>query len=525
MNSLARFGIVFLLTAACASPSAVPAQTSEQPRDGGVLKIVSAGDPVSFDVHQEASILSLLPVAPAYNGLVTLDPADPAKIVGDLAEKFDVSADGLVYTFTFRPKITWHDGVAFTAEDARFSFERMRNPPADVKSIRKPDLEGVQSVETPDERTLTITLKEPDESFLPQLATNWFVVMPKHILESKGNMKNTVVGTGPFKFKSYTPGVSVELVRNTNYFKPGLPHLDGVTMLIIKDTGTRLAALRTDQAQLTGRVFANLTPSDVETLKRDNTAVRVERAPGLGSPWLHMNVQRKPFDDVRVRQAISIGFDRDTAIKAVAEGAGSLGTFVPPGPRAIPDDELRKLPGFRQPKGQDVEEAKKLLAEAGVPNGFKTTMLCRDLDSRMCEYWKAQLQVLGVDAAIDVKAQAAVASLQTANDFELMVTSQVFRINDPNEIGRKWITGAPQNYVRYSNPQLDKLYREQSGARDSAARTDVVRKIARVLLDDAPTIQPYWEAALVGIGPSVRGYPIPPGQYSMMTYETVWLTR
>jgi oligopeptide transport system substrate-binding protein len=143
----------------------------------------------------------------------------------------------------------------------------------------------------------------------------------------------------------------------------------------------------------------------------------------------------------------------------------------------------------------------------------------------MCEYWKAQLQVLGVDAAIDVKAQAAVASLQTANDFELMVTSQVFRINDPNEIGRKWITGAPQNYVRYSNPQLDKLYREQSGARDSAARTDLARKIARVLLDDAPTIQPYWEAALVGIGPSVRGYPIPPGQYSMMTYETVWLTR
>jgi peptide/nickel transport system substrate-binding protein len=517
-----------------AAPGAVPtAPTSaaagkavaEQPRRGGILKVALSGDPVSFDIHQEPSILSLEPLAPAYNGLVMHDSDEPEKIVGDLAERYEISPDGLVYTFYFRPNIKWHDGQPFAAEDARYSFERMRKPPAGVLSIRSPELTFVSKLETPDDRTLKITLTQPYYSFLEQLATDWFLVMPKHILETKGHMKSEVVGTGPFMFKSYTKGVSLELVRNPNYFKAGLPYLDGITFLLVSNAATRVAALRTGQAHLTGRSFASLEASDAELLKKESPSVRIQEAPGYASPWFHMNTLREPLNDVRVRRAIWIGFNRQTSIKVLADDLATLGTFVPPGTWGIPEPELLKLPGYRQPKSLDIAEAKKLLSEAGLPTGFKTSILCRDVVARACEFWQAQLETIGIAATIDVKESGPIAELQRQSKFDLLASNNTFRFNDPDDVGRKWVTGAPQNYTGYSNPEVDRLMAQQQGTADLPTRVKLVRQIDDILMAEAPTINPFWDTKLIGLSVDLRGHATPPGQYSLLRREALWLAK
>ncbi len=510
-------------TAAAAQPTeAAASKPTGEPRRGGILKIVTANDPASFDLHQEASILALQAIAPAYNTLVTIDP-DTGKIVGDLAESFEVSSDGRVFTFRFHPNIKWHDGTPFTAEDARYSFERMRKPPQGVRSPRAPNLDFIQSLEAVDGRTFRITLAVPNVAFLENLTASWFVVMPKHMLAAGRDMKKEVVGTGPFKYKAYTPGVSIELVRNPEYFKAGLPYLDGLTVLIVKDALTRLATMRTGQAHLTGRIFANLQPSDVETLK--GSPVTVVRSPGLGGGRLQMNVTRKPFDDVRVRQALSISFDRDGAIQSVGDGVGTLGTFLAPGPWGLTETELRQLRGFRQPKSVDIAQAKELLAEAGLAQGFRTSILTRIQESRLAQYWQAQLKQISVDASIDLQEQAVLAERQANANFDLLATSAYMFTNDPSGLDRIWGTGAPQNYGKYGNPKVDDLLRQVASAQDPKRRLELTHEVDRLLQQDAPTIQPFYEEALVGINNSVRGYPTPPSQFTLMSYETVWLAN
>jgi peptide/nickel transport system substrate-binding protein len=317
--------------------------------------------------------------------------------------------------------------------------------------------------------------------------------------------------------------VSLELEKNPDYFRPGMPYLDGVTTLFIKDAGTRVAALRAGQADMTGRVFANLLPSDAETLASE-PSIRIVHAPGLGGFVLHMNPNRKPFDDVRVRQALALGFDRDTAIKTVGQGSGTIGTFLPPGPWAIAEADARKLPGFRQPKEVDIDAAKKLLTDAGLSGGLKTTILTRTAEQRMAQYWQAQLKLLGIDATIDVQDQAVLAQRQSNNDFDLMATSGYWFSNDPSELARKVGPGAPQNYTRYSNPKVVELLGQLESTRDTPARLQTARQLDDMLLSDGANIIPYWEDAIIGLSARVRGYPTPPNQYTQIKYDTVWLT-
>jgi peptide/nickel transport system substrate-binding protein len=224
-----------------------------------------------------------------------------------------------------------------------------------------------------------------------------------------------------------------------------------------------------------------------------------------------------------VRQALAIGFDRDTAIKTVGQGSGTIGTFLPPGPWAVGEAAVRTLPGFRQPKQVDIDAAKKLLADAGLSGGLKTTILTRTAEQRMAQYWQAQLKVLGVDATIDLQDQTVLAQRQSKNDFDLMATSGYWFSNDPSELARKVGADAPQNYARYSNPKVVELLSRLESTRDTQARLQTTRQLDDLLLSEGPNIIPYWEDAIVGMSAKVRGYPTPPNQYTQIKYDTVWL--
>ncbi len=239
-----------------ASPVATPkpsAPIESGPRSGGVLTISSIGDPITFDMHQEISYLVSNVVQLAYSGLMQYNPESPAEGMGDLATTWDVSKDGLTYTFRLNPNVKFHDGSVLSADDASFSFERMINPPKGTLAPRRGDLATIDKVEAPDKSSVKFTLKYPSASFLDVISSGWMVVFSRAFVEKKGHMKNDIMGTGPYKLKTYSAGVSLDYVKNPDYFVKGRPYLDGITFYIIKDAGTRLAAFRTrasDQGDL-----------------------------------------------------------------------------------------------------------------------------------------------------------------------------------------------------------------------------------------------------------------------------------
>ncbi|MBI2908794.1 MAG: ABC transporter substrate-binding protein [Chloroflexi bacterium] len=509
---------------AAAAPSPSPKPAAEQPRYGGVLAIAASVDPPSFDIHQETSISALEPTVSAYDGLVQYD-LRTGEIVGDLAEKWEMSADGLTYTFTLRKDVKFHDGKPFSSEDVRYNLARQKDPPRNIRSARKEQFASVDKIEAPDANTVRIIMKQPYVAFMPQFATDGFVIYPKHVVEAKGDMKTTVLGTGPFKFKSYAPGVSVEFVKNPDYFMKGLPYLDGLTHYIIKDGATRFSAFRTGRVKLTGH-FAQLTPSEAAITKAENPTLSIWRYPALQGPWYVFNGSRAPFNDVRVRQAAGMALDRQTAIKVLGEGEAKLGTFLPPGPWGLPEQDILKLPGYRQ-KDVDRAEAKKLLAEAGFPNGFKMTLTVRAvrLDQKAGEFLKDQLASVGIDATIEV-AETAVYNQRTASgNFELGVQQVTFRINDPDELSRKFLTGADQNYGKWSSRRFDDLFAEQSRALDPAKRKALTRELDDILLKEWPSIFPYWGDSIIGSWPEVKNFAAPPGFYSSLRNTDLWLAK
>ncbi|MDP2952689.1 MAG: ABC transporter substrate-binding protein, partial [Chloroflexota bacterium] len=220
---------------AAPAPTAAPAPAAEKPRSGGILTSSFSGDPSSFDSHQERTVLNLAPVAPAYSLLVQNDPADNSKIIPDLAERWEVSPDGKVYTFYIRKGVKFHDGKPATSADVKANFDRIIFPPKGVLSHRKDTLQSVEKLEAPDDYTVRFILKFPHAGFLQMVGNPYNSIFPKHVLEAKGDMKKDIVGTGPFKLKDFNRGVSFELVKNPDYFVPGRPYLDGITFYIIKD--------------------------------------------------------------------------------------------------------------------------------------------------------------------------------------------------------------------------------------------------------------------------------------------------
>ncbi|MFH1486513.1 MAG: ABC transporter substrate-binding protein, partial [Chloroflexota bacterium] len=223
-----------------AAPTPTPKPAAEQPKYGGVLNASMRGEPRHFDFQTESSQSNVWPFSPAYSGIVQNDPLNPGNIVPDLAESWTVSSDGSSYTFKLRKGVKWHDGNPLTASDVLLSLERLKK-----NTQVGPGLGPVKSMETPDEHTIKVVMSYPSAALLSFLAIGWAGVIPKHIFDKKGHMKDDVVGTGAFKFKRHNRGVVLDLARNAEYFIPGRPYLDGISVYFIADPASASAALRT----------------------------------------------------------------------------------------------------------------------------------------------------------------------------------------------------------------------------------------------------------------------------------------
>ena len=369
---------VVMLVGLWAAPSAL---AEEKPRYGGMLRVAIAGDPPSLDMHQEQTFLVTIPFSTVYNTLVVFDPHGYPKIIGDLAKSWTVSDDKMTWTFTLHQGVTFHDGSALTSADVKASWDKIISPPEGVVSPRKSLYQMVKSIEASDPYTVVFRLHYASPSFLSMLAhpAN-FIYAKKYLDQDPNYYKQHAMGSGPFKLKEYVRGACLEMERNPKYWKQGLPYMDGIKYYIIKDDGARAKSIRADRTDVEFRGFA---PAEVEGITSQMGNKVTVAYPGQPAHWgIAFNVDKKPFDDERVRKAMSLALDRYDMAKTLAPltGLDTPGGPIPPSaPWALGAEELQEMPGFGKDHEANLKEAKRLLAEAGYANGFKTVLTNRSI--------------------------------------------------------------------------------------------------------------------------------------------------
>ena len=319
---------------------------AEAPRQGGALRVAIAGDPPSLDMHQEQTFMVAIPLSPVYNTLVMFDPHGYPKVIGDLAKSWTESEDGMQWTFTLHQGVKFHDGSECTSADVKASWDKIVSPPAGLVSPRKSEYQAIKSIEAPDPYTVIFHLHYPSTSFLTGLAHPANFIYAKKYLDQDPNWyKTNVMGTGPYTFKNWVRGSSLEVERNPNYFKKELPYLDGIKYYMIKDLSARAKSVRTGRTDVELRGFP---PAEVEAIQKQMGDTVVVRYPKALSHWgVAFNVDHKPFDDQRVRQAMSLAINRYEMAKVIGPltGLETVGGLMHPDtPWALSSEELQALP-------------------------------------------------------------------------------------------------------------------------------------------------------------------------------------
>jgi peptide/nickel transport system substrate-binding protein len=519
-------GVAVMLVA---TASAV--QAADTPRRGGTLLAVIGGDPPSLDPHQEVSFVNIQLVAPCYSTLLQFDPFNFPKIIGDAATEWKVTPDGKTFTLKLRPGIRFHDGSVMTAADVKASYDKIVAPPQGVVSPRKIIYGAVDRVEAPDASTVVFKLKTPSASFLTHLASPWNVIYPKKYLDQDPNyFKTHVIGSGPFKFKSYTHGASFEGERNPDYFVKDRPYLDGYKFFVSTETSVRAAAIRSGRAYVE---FRDLPGPEVEAIKKQlGDKVVVQETP-VSSHWgIAVNTTVKPFTDMRVRKALSLGIDRYTAGRVLypINGLKLVGGLMRPGSEfATAESEIEKLPGFGRDPEKNRAEAKRLLAEAGYPNGFKVVLKNRNIKLPYQDFAVFVIQEwrkLGVEAEHrPLETAAWFADGQANANFELMVQPPVEFTDDPDQWLFYYVPGSVQNWGRIGDPRLEDLFSRQARTFDHAARKKLVNEFEKVVIENAYYIPGLWWTRNVVHWAKMKNWVAPPNYYSNQKLQDVWLSE
>jgi peptide/nickel transport system substrate-binding protein len=317
--------VLLVLTTLAVASGVAPA--AETPRRGGVLLAAIAADAPSLDPHQEQTFATIELVAPLYSTLLQIDPYNYPKIIGDLATEWKIAPDGLVYTFKIRPGVKFHDGSPLTAADVKASYDKIIFPPAGIISARKGTYQAVEVVEAPDPATVRFRLKWPEASFLVNLASPYSWIYKADILAKDIRWYETnVMGTGPFKFVEHVKGSHWVGKKNPDYWDKGKPYLDGYRALFMSASSAQVAAIRAERAHIQ---FRTVSPADRDGLVQAmGSKVTIQESPWACVALVAMNHERKPFDDKRVRRALTLALDRYEAsrnlsrIAVVKEVAG-----------------------------------------------------------------------------------------------------------------------------------------------------------------------------------------------------------
>lgn len=505
--------------------------TAQQPRSGGTLTYVVSASPPSFDAHRETTFAMLHPIRPHYNLLVKFDMPNYPRVVGDLAESWTISADGLTYTFRIRRGVRFHDGSALTSRDIKATFDKIVFPPEGVVSVRQATYEVVESITAPDPQTVVFRLKWRSPSFLANLASPFNWVYKADILARDPRFyERGVMGTGPFRFVEYVRGSHWAGARNENYWKRGRPYLEGYRALFIGSPAAQIAAIKGGQALIEFRGFTPAQRDDiVQTL---GNRVTVQEGDWLCNLIIVFNSKRAPFDDTRFRRALTLAIDRwggSRALQQISLLRSVGGVMRPGGPFATPESELVNLAGY----GRDITaaraEARRLLAEARVPQGFEFTLKNRNIPSPyepagifVVDQWRQ----IGLNVRhVQQETGPYLADLRAGN-YDAGIDFTCDFMDEPDVQLHKFLSAdrSPANYGGYTDRILDQLYTEQSRERDPARRLRLIRQFERRVLDErAYQVYILWWYRIVPHSTRLKGWKMGPAHHLDPDLEEVWI--
>ena len=503
-----------------------------------------------------------------WDQLIRIDPwGDVSTIEGDLAKSWEVSDNGLTLTFQLHEGVKFHDGSAFDCADVVASMDRYLDPPGAINTVAKSLLNHVTDVSCADPSTVVMKMNEVRGSTAASLANGTVFMLSEEMIAKLNELGDAVTGrsglqtpiteqypllmsgTGPFIFDSWQAGVNVTLKKNPNYFKEGLPLLDGIQDVIMRDSTARFAALTAGKIHQAGEGSASLLPAQVQQVRsrfKDKVVLSWTGSPG--QQGFSYNQTKPPFDDARVRKALDLVLDRQAWMKiqganedlmfgnARISGIQAWGTQW-----ALDDAELLTFPGYRQPKTQDIEEARRLLEEAGYENGFEASCMTRTSQNYMdvclfgIEQWRT---TLGLDISSRFLEGAAASSASRECNYDMSITwsSGTSSVQDPDwTLWRAFNSdangaGAPcertfpgTEYQATIDKQLVDILHTLDPVKKKQLSQDVERSL---LLDAIPYSGIGWTMYNYGNAPEVRGA----NWYNYGTYiyhvmpERMWLS-
>jgi peptide/nickel transport system substrate-binding protein len=526
------------LEAARQGALALAAAHGEKPRYGGKFLSANNEEIPFYDLHQTSFGGVYAIVAPAYNGLIRTSPYDPLAldIIPELAHSWDISDGGKTITFHLHKGVKWHDGTPFSSADVQYTIERIMNPPKGMVSPRGPVFAAlIERVETPDPDTVIIHGKGPSGMLLPLFANGWNVIIPKHIAEKDpvNALKTTVIGTGPFRLKEPPTSSLWKYERNPDYFKKDLPFLDEIEIHIITDPQALVAAI------LSKRVFwsdsfphPNMDRDMSESAAKQNANLVRSSSPLLGIQHLTIQTEKPPFDDLRVRQAISEALKRE-AFGELGTQAGVVGTGnFPLGPWAMPKDRREQLIGYGPDMAKRIANAKALLAayekEKGKIDWSKIKVQCATNIKFSCENGQIMQQMLkkiNVNVELEPMLFAQLRANEVSGNYVMSLLGAAMDFDDPiDPFGQLFVTKGGRWYQRHSLPELDKLFEQQKFMADPEARQKIVWDMDTLAMNDAGYLVLQWPVFFHVRWNFVKGWTHTPNIRSTNSrMDTVWL--
>ena len=530
-------------------PTPTPATTGQY---GGTVNMSAYADSRDWDPKGSSSLSSIQAVSQLYNQIVQYDTVDTSLIVCDLCESWEFTDGGTKVTFKILPGVKWLDGEDLTAEDVHNSM--LRYGELDSKMGRsglwrqytqEASNGGVNLI---DDGTVEFNLKFASGAFIKFLAVDYVKILPKHLLDQgiDLNLAENVIehqsGSGPFVLDEYQRGSFYKVSKNPNYFKEGRPFFDAIDHTIIVDPSVLIAQFQGGQIDMSNGGFTNMTPTQVFQLERDTDGKYRAFAVQPTADWgLMLNINKEPFNDARVRQAIQLAIDYQQWNDLVFDNTSGVG--CPLMGLAHTFEECVTWPGLRPkdtPEGQeDLAEAKRLMTEAGYPDGFETRMDVRQVGTypEQCTVVKDQLakalnirvtdfQTYPSAAGYDLFATSRPAD--QAGDWELACQGEGQVVLDVDGImGGVYLKGATRNYTDWENEQVNAWHEEQKQEPEPGKRREINKEMESYLFSqqDNHWITLGWGVLQWVISEEVKNFHAPQTVQTHFKHEDIWLER
>jgi len=525
----------FVRTPASAQETPSPLRPDPTAKRGGTLRYAVHNAPAHFDVHQSGTVANIGPQSPMYDTLLRRHPKDGQTIIPDLAWKWDIAPDGKKYTFHLRKGVKFHDGGDFTAEDVRATYERIARPPKGVVIPRTPLFSTVGDIVALDPHKIEFRLTEPRPRafMLGAFASGWNIIVRKKTLDEHGGNLRQVMnypGTGPFRHVSRKDKEIWIMERNPDYWNKGLPYIDRLEVYHMfpfsPELGSAFLSGKIDYARLMDPVsWRKAKEMPGATAANFNQSV-------IQAFWTNMN--KKPLADPRVRRAIHLAMDRHALVEVVKDTAPmQVGGFVYPFHEfSTPRAELEKRLGYQADVTPAVQEARRLMREAGYGQGIKgLDFVVRDIAT--FKLWAVAIQAMlkehiNVETNLRVVQTSVWFDEAAAGNFDLAISAIVSTLMDPSDYFSAWYgKDGPQNYSRWTNPAFHDLANQIERELDDVKRKALVRKAEDILEQDPPLIPVAYEQIYDAWYNKVRGQNPSTyfGIYDVVRWDTVWIAQ